>query len=67
MILAILMTYGVAFFGLGIIFAIVYQRPMKPSGPKNRVKYDARIRRHNANGEKYHNVGERMWTSENSG
>lgn len=61
MILAILMTYGAAFFILGIIFMIVYQRPVKQSGPKNRVKYDARIRRHRANYARYHNVGERMY------
>lgn len=63
----VLTVYGVLFLFLGISYMIVSGKPAKPRVIKNRVKYDARVQRHRANYDRYHNVGERMWSSEISG
>lgn len=59
--IGIIAVYVLMFLALGVIYMIVSAPPTKETGPKNRVKYDARIRRHRANCERYHAVGERMY------
>lgn len=63
----VLTVYGVLFLFLGISYMIVSGKPAKPRVIKNRVKYDARVQRHRNNYARYHEVGERMWSSEISG
>lgn len=60
--IGIIAVYALMFLALGVLYMIVSAPPEKESSPKNRVKYDARIRRHRANSERYHTVGERMYS-----
>lgn len=57
----VLAVYGGMFLVLGIVYMIASEPPAKPRVIKNRVKYDARVQRHRANYDRYHNVGERMY------
>lgn len=59
--IGIIVVYALMFLALGVYYMIATAEAPEPAAPKNRVKYDARIRRHRANCERYHTVGERMY------
>lgn len=57
----IIVVYALMFLALGVLYMVVSDDTPRYRSPKNRVKYDARIRRHAANADSYHTVGERMF------
>ena len=59
--IGILAVYAIMFLALGVLYMVASDDAPRYRAPKNRVKYDARIRRHAANADSYHTVGERMY------